>query len=476
MMERNSKLEAARRLRGWTLEVASQKIGVHPRTLRRWETGQSKPHGFRVYKISEVYETTPSALGIGSHQQAFFADEGRAPGEQDLLFTHITESTLPIEELDLHLIRLILQRKLDRHNRDYQPFQQSIEQCIRAYDEHMRTQQPLQPVDPIRQRALCMVASMPIALYLENVTPHDLPGPPEDILTHCASAITVCWHMSQKDDLLLARSFVSGYMLLLSEVFGQITHCRQAAAAFIAQACLLRTMLAVQLEEPHASMNYYARALEFSRLADDAPAAEDSATLAFHPYTSYNYGKQPAQALRKMADSIWLLKPTAPPPDFPLVRDYLQKVSALPRLFSLSGQEEDDDLSSQQAEFHHFPPALDYAEAALNLWDGITYHELREYAQALDNLRPEIAEEPVCDAPEQVRMEFLPNRALAALRLHDMNPAITTLRATIPQVLSLGDEQALLEAREAYHLMQFILPSDSRPATIELKDLLRKHD
>jgi hypothetical protein len=57
-----------------------------------------------------------------------------------------------------------------------------------------------------------------------------------------------------------------------------------------------------------------------------------------------------------------------------------------------------------------------------------------------------------------------------------MDQAISTLRASIPQVLSLGDEQELLEARKAYHLMQFTLPTDSRSSSSELKDLLRIHD
>src|SRR5579884_1614531 len=101
MMESNSKLESARRLRGWTLEVASQKIGVHPRTLRRWETGKSRPQGFRVFKISQVYETTPSALGITS--SPFFLDE-EISGEQRSPLAHIAEPALSVEDLDLHLM------------------------------------------------------------------------------------------------------------------------------------------------------------------------------------------------------------------------------------------------------------------------------------------------------------------------------------------------------------------------------------
>jgi transcriptional regulator with XRE-family HTH domain len=465
-MESHSKLEAARRLRGWTLEVASQKIGVHPRTLRRWETGKSRPQGFRVFKISQIYEATPSALGIASSPDEL--DGGTLADEPGSPLTHICEPALSAEDLDLHLISLILQRKLERQNLDYQAFQGRIDQCIKDYDAYMRARQTYNPADPTRQQALRVVASVPIVAYLENLTPISLPAPAEDILTHCASAITACWHMGQEEDLKLARSFVTGYLILLSEVFSRVTTCRQAAAALIAQACLLRTILAYKLEGLHAGVNYYARALEFSLLADAAqPPIGQSLNL------TALYGKQPAELLRQMAEAIWLLKPAPAPPDFRLIRDYLQKISVFYKFSALQSAESDE---SDAGEFRYFPPILDYAEAALNLWDGMIYHELDEYAQTLDNLRPGTTEEPVCDAPEQVRLEFLPNRALASLRLHDMDQAISTLRASIPQVLSLGGEQELLEARKAYHLMQFTLPADSRSASSELKDLLRIHD
>lgn len=466
MMERNSKLETARRLRGWSLEIASQKIGVHPRTLRRWETGKSKPHGFRVYKISEVYESTPTALGISSNSQVFAA-------EQDRLLAHFSEPLIAIEDLDLNLMGLILQRKLDRQNRDYQAFQLQIHQRIRAYDDYMKSQQTYSLSNPSRLQALRVVASIPIAAYLENITRHDLPAPAEDILTHCASAITACWHMGQGEDLMLARSFVTGYLILLSEIFARVEHCRQATAELIAQACLLRTMLALQLESTQDSVGYYTQALEFSRLAENTATP---AVSSVHSHILPGYGKQPEQILQKIAESIWLLKPAPPLPDFPLIRDYLQKISTLYQIPIGSESEEDGNASSGQFEFHHLPPSIDYAEAALNLWDGITYHELSEYAQALDASQPGSRERPVCDAPEPVRLEFLPNRALAALRLHDMKQAVTTLRANLPQALSLGSEQELLEAREAYHLVQFLLPANSTSPVTELKDLLKKHD
>lgn len=475
MMESNSKLEAARRLRGWTLEVASQKIGVHPSTLRRWETGKSKPHGFRIYKISEVYEMTPRDLGIGSERHQWFAPEHIFPhGEEDLLLARAVEPLMTIEDLDLHLMGLILQRKLDRRNLDYQTFQLQIHECIQAYDDNLKRLQIHPSSDQVRIQALRVVASLPIATYLENVTRYSsLLAPPTDVLTHCASAITACWHMDMHQHLNLTRTLVSGYIVLLSEIFTHFDFCQRAAAELMAQACLLRTMLAMQLEGTHACVSYYTRALEFSQIADYAGASLD---LPIHAHALYGYGRQPAQILQKMAESLWLLKPAPAPPEFPLVRDYLQKMASfyqLPILDELLGE---SSALTERPEAFSFPVTIDYAEAALSLWDGLIYQELDEYAQALDNSRFSDRAEPVCDAPQHVRGEFLHNRALASLRLHDMDQGITTLRAVIPQALSMGNEQELVEAREAYHVMQFLSSGESTTPAKELRDLLKKHD
>lgn len=474
MMDSHTKLEAARRLRGWSLEVASQKIGVHPRTLRKWETGKSKPHGFRIYKISEVYEMTPSALGIGSERhQWYIPDAPDTDIDEDVLLTRVVEPLMTVEDLDLHLMGLILQRKLDHHNLDYRTFQQHIHRCIKTYDDHLQTLQIAPPSDPMRVQALRVVASIPIVAYLDTATQHCRPAPPTEILTHCASAIAVCWHMDLSQDLRLACSFVSGYIILLGEIFAHIEFCRRAAAELIAQACLLRTMLAMQLEGTQTSISYYTRALEFSQFADYAGAA---AMPPIHAHALYGYGRQPAQMLRKMAESLWLLKPVAPPPDLPLVRDYLHKLTDLYDFSQADEPMPASPLSAASSDTIHYPVHLDYVETALNLWSGLIYHELGEYARALDSLSPGKANERVSDAPAQIRGEFLQNRALAALRLHDMDHGITMLRAAIPQALSMGNEQELVEAREIYHMMQFLSPGEAPAAGQELKDLFRTHD
>lgn len=488
MGERNAKLEAARHSRGWTLEIASQKIGVHPQTLRSWETGKSKPHGFRIYKITQVYARSPAALGLkwDYHLPAFTTTSGQHAGdppticsapvhaaEPEFLLLRLDEPVYTIEHLDRRLMSLIIDRKMDYRSHDYHALQAQMDRCIREYDEYMRASSVSASENLERLRTLRVIASLPIALYLEG-DGASRTSMPEDILVHCAAGMTACWHMGQ--DSSAARTCVAGYLLLLSDVFARVEYYRSEAAELIAQASLLRVLIASHLDDFQDSLNYYRQALAFGRGIEPVDAA------CSHPVAPHRYGRQPEQALERLTEAIWLLKPVPMPPDFPLICGYVQKLAALYQPLSPAEQnagplcrplpaEQFDLLDGEQ-----FPSLNDYAGVALHLWTGVTHCELDEYACLLENLRSVDSLDAVADAPAFIRLAFLSNRALAALPLHDMHRAITILRALIPSALSLGDEKALLETREAYHLIQFLLPSHPASPTRALKDVLKKHD
>lgn len=385
----------------------------------------------------------------------------------------ISDLSISSENLDLRLMDLIVQCKENYEKLDYQAFQLRIDQCIREHDHYLQTKQEPDLENTRRLQALCDVAAIPISHHLEHLDTYTLPAAPEEILLHCAAGITACWHMGQ--DLVLMRKFLSGYLVLLSEVFAQASHCRTVAAELMAQAYLFRSLLASQLEGRYAGINYYLKALKFGEIAN---SAEQSPGPLASPAPFHRYGKQPEQVLERISEAIWLLKPTPPPSDFMLISDYLQGEIARAQLPFLD-EETAEDKSKQSArarlsEIEIFPSSVDYAGTALNLWERITRYQLKEYARALDDFTNQL--EPVCDAPEPYRLGFLPNRALAALRLHDMHKAITSLRAAIPQALSFGNEQDLVQAREAYHLMQFLFAGNLNAPTTEPRHFFKKHD
>lgn len=67
-MERQ-KLRAARLDRHWTLAQAAEKVEVDINTLSRWERGKTRPHGYNIVRLCEVYARTPAELGLESKQE-----------------------------------------------------------------------------------------------------------------------------------------------------------------------------------------------------------------------------------------------------------------------------------------------------------------------------------------------------------------------------------------------------------------------
>lgn len=53
-MER-SRLAQLRAQKQWTLEEASERIGVSVNTLSRWEHGIQSPHGYNLQRLCDAY-------------------------------------------------------------------------------------------------------------------------------------------------------------------------------------------------------------------------------------------------------------------------------------------------------------------------------------------------------------------------------------------------------------------------------------
>jgi len=59
-----TKLIAARERMHWTQQQAAIKLNVGVNSVIRWERGHVKPFGCNIQRPCEVYQTTPSQLGL----------------------------------------------------------------------------------------------------------------------------------------------------------------------------------------------------------------------------------------------------------------------------------------------------------------------------------------------------------------------------------------------------------------------------
>jgi len=62
-------LRSARLDKHWTLAQAAEHLEVDINTLSRWERGKTRPHGYNIAKICEVYERTSAELGLDQKQE-----------------------------------------------------------------------------------------------------------------------------------------------------------------------------------------------------------------------------------------------------------------------------------------------------------------------------------------------------------------------------------------------------------------------
>ncbi len=70
-MRQNMKAERARV--GLTIEEVASRIGVHPNTLSRWESGTAEPYAENIIALARLYQCTPEYL-LGMSDQR----DGRA--------------------------------------------------------------------------------------------------------------------------------------------------------------------------------------------------------------------------------------------------------------------------------------------------------------------------------------------------------------------------------------------------------------
>ncbi len=60
----NHDLRSARRAKRWSMQVASERVGVDRVTYSRWERGEQTPHLSTLDLLCRAFEQSPEALGF----------------------------------------------------------------------------------------------------------------------------------------------------------------------------------------------------------------------------------------------------------------------------------------------------------------------------------------------------------------------------------------------------------------------------
>ena len=461
-----TKLIAARERMHWTQQQAALKLNVGVNSVIRWERGHVKPFGCNIQRLCEVYQTTPSQLGLD--------DEPWADKMPPLSAAPLAGPTLQQragQDIMLRFLNSIW--SWPRRNTRYRGLQMRILQITEGMDtmENNTTQGSIS-----RRDALQQLAMLPFALLGFGEIAQNLNYPAEEVLPVCAAAIAACWELSRgsdAQDVQLAFEGVTSYLPALKAIVQHDSSHRKPAAGLVGQSYLLQTILGWHKESLDKALGYAHSALIYGKEADDLPLQ-----IAVYGQLSWlhYYARHEKQALEATEQATALLnssKTSLPPKLISGVYSTLAIRQAIQR------QSQQAITSLRLAHEHFFSSAdddsqfiyIDHDRASLIFEDGVAHMQLGLQKQALDSLEQIIDPSTLASRvpiAQRARIEVLNNQALALLKSpqKDMVQTIKVWTAAIEEAKTLQSEQRFNEALRVYDIMETIWSGDKRVDTL----------
>jgi transcriptional regulator with XRE-family HTH domain len=437
-MERE-KLREARLRRHWSVREAAGQLEVDSDTLFNWELGKTRPRGYNIQKLIDVYGLSAEELDLAPPRRTL---PPVTPGEG------ASSGQVPAFVRENPTMRLLALGFIDL------PFVQVQAEMKRILEEDSMTH------DLISRRTA--LRSLATALFLSYLNPSSSITPQlnGDLLRQFAACIAGCWELSrsrEREDIGTAFESAAAYVQTLKTLIKDASSTRQIqeAAGLIAQCELLLTMLSWHFVNLETAAHHAKESVEYGELSSDVQLHLNA--LKQEAWVHY-YNQRNGQAVKSIGQATLVLKEHKNS-----LPQYIH--SKIYRSLALMQARNGQDARA----------ALRYAEKMLSGDDapvyidplipgfihvtGVTLYEQGDYGQAMTVLEQLIdterltAKQPV---PERVRVEVINTMTLISLRQakKDKDLSLRLWTEGINGAKALHSEQRYREALLAYEIMQ----------------------
>ncbi len=352
--------------------------------------------------------------------------------------------------------------------------QAAISQELSMFEE-VRSLFPPQEYPLSRRAALVALAAVSKALISSVQQGQYPPQVLEEFLPQCAASLTACHQLMQGQDFFTAGEMLAQFMPALEQIAHQPSRYQQTAAYLAAQGCMMRAILAWHRLDVAGRIAQYSKAVEYSRIAEDAN--ELVIMLAYLGHT-YAQVRDVAHAM-PFYQEAWQVEKQASP----LARAKLSSFAAFAHAQLGEEHEARTLIDAAHATWPINPlhdPALiiaDGGQGSLYMLEGWVRHELSKprdpetlpdkgQLNAAWNAYTFTINNPAIVTTERIRVEVANHQAAAALAMRDKERFEQYFLIGASGAVELGSPKRKQEAMQNWKGAVRLWPGDARIADL----------
>lgn len=401
----NEKLRSMRKLKRWSMQIASERVGVDRVTYSRWERGEQDPHPSTLDLLCRAFDMSPEDLGFGH----LVATDAQRDQEDDLA--------------------------MDEKRRDL--FKQALQ---------IGTALTLPGMGLAKANTLEQALSAKLSLSDRM------------LLDHFSKLIAICWDLLRVDGLPTVGHLLPTFLPEVTELVQQSPTCKKEAAGLASQGYILAGLVATLQLDHAASEAYCKHAVLLSHVAEDRTL--EAAALK-HLAVKYFDLKHPRQTLQMYLEALQFIDQVSP---LMQSRTYLGLAAA----YAQMGQKQDAlrYLGMAQETFPEEPEKdvsfiyADCGPSSLNHYGGLIYMELDHPQKAWETFAEVEKLKQRIVIPERTIIEIVNCQAEAAVAQRNLELASSHIQAGVAGALKLKSERRFADTFAVYKNMRLVWPHE----------------
>lgn len=463
-MERpNIKLEAARLQRRWSVELASNKVGISVNTFNRWERGLQIPQLETLDLLCKAFEMLPEELGFEHVISA--KRRGKLPKTAECSFAIQNENVQPISGVK-SLITAFVDRPTPSQPKTLKREDVSIHVepgRDRAEEMHRELSTKNSGEEISRRQAMTFLISTPATIFRLTPDRQSTLLHSEEILALSKVNIPLCWKLYFEGGFTELEQVLPGYLAQLSALARSASRYSQQAAGLASQGHQLAYLLALQSQDFGTALKHTHNAAQYGEQAADVNLQVTAIVRQAYIYFCL---KRSAQRLHTYEEALHLGNACSP-----LIQGYLY--AGLAEAYA-NRKEKDTALKMLQRAHAIFPehpeddPHFAYTHfRRLTLYnlEGLVHLHLDQARQAWSSF--DKVDQALAQAIVPHRVEVTVYQAATALKLDNLEQSCHLLTLAVEAAVKLGSHLRYQEASRVYDQMQERWPREQQVKTLQ---------